>query len=65
MTATWPFLYCDMDDDCNGDVSMIDERGYVYCQHHGLFRRSAGINCRKLRPHEINRLLSGKPLKAY
>lgn len=57
-------LACDMTDDCQTPVTMIDDKGYVYCTDHGLERRD-WRPCRKLRDHEVNRLNRGEPLAHY
>jgi hypothetical protein len=44
---------------------MLDNKGYIYCERHGLERRGHAIPCRKLAKHEIGRLRSGKPVKRY
>lgn len=50
---------------CSGAVTHLDRKGYAYCTTHGLTRRTSGIACRKLRPHELRRLQGGRPLKQY
>lgn len=57
-------LICDMTEGCIEAVTMIDEKGYVYCTDHGLERRW-WRRCRKLRPHELNRLRRGEQLTHY
>jgi hypothetical protein len=58
--------HCDMRDDCELSISMIDDKGFVYCEHHGLLRRDwRWRKCRKLRPHELNRLARGEQVKSY
>lgn len=57
-------LTCDMSTECTDPVAMIDNKGWIYCERHGLERRS-WKPCRKLRPHELNRLKRGEPLKRY
>jgi len=57
-------LHCDMHSNCQGHVAMIDSGGYVYCEPHGLDRRMSH-SCRKLRPHELNRLRRGEPVTRY
>lgn len=58
-------LKCDMDKDCTKEVSHIDHKGYIYCTEHGLYRKCWGTNCRKLRPHELKRLINGETVKKY
>jgi hypothetical protein len=53
-----------MDEECSKEVTMIDDKGFVYCGDDGLLRRD-WRRCRKLRPHELNRLRRGEPLRAY
>lgn len=50
---------------CGVPVTHIDEKGFVYCEYHGLLRRACGVLCRKLRGHELKRLEAGKPLLRY
>jgi hypothetical protein len=54
-------LHCQMKHDCPTPVSYIDEKGFVYCEKHGLERRNP-IYCRKLRPHELRKLQRGEPI---
>lgn len=58
-------LRCDMTDECDQLVTMIDIKGWAYCTEHGLQRRYYVMPCRKLRPHELNRLKRGIPLTHY
>lgn len=51
--------------ECVRPVTMVDEKGYIYCTECGLTRRWAGTRCRKLRAHELRRLASGACLKEY
>ena len=51
-------LRCDMREDCGGVVTHVDESGYVYCLPHGN-QRKYDKRCRKLRPAEIRKLLTG------
>lgn len=64
MTVT---LTCDMETDCTEPVTMIDCKGFAYCTAHGLTRRDPywGNRCRKLRPHELRRLQSGRQVARY
>jgi hypothetical protein len=57
-------LVCDMIEDCPNPVTHIGEKGYVYCTGHAPQRRG-WERVRKLRPHELNRLRRGEPLKKY
>lgn len=50
---------------CSGDVTHIDQKGYVYCTRHGLVRRNSRRPCRKLRLHELRKLQKGGILKHY
>jgi hypothetical protein len=56
-------LKCDMKKDCNSDVVMLDDRGFIYCATHGLQRRNSGSRCRKLSPTEIKKLKRGETLR--
>lgn len=57
---------CDMRTDCWERATMIDDKGFIYCECHGLDRRAAGgRRCRKLRPHEIRRIERGELVKSY
>jgi hypothetical protein len=53
-----------MTDKCTEPVTHIDDKGYIYCSHHGLYRRFYR-RCRKLRPHEMRRLQRGELVKHY
>ena len=55
-------LKCDMEKNCAGTVTHIDEKGFVYCGIHGPMRRMYR-RCRKLKPKELEQLKSGQPLK--
>lgn len=57
-------LHCDMKEDCEKPVSMIDEKGYVYCAEHGN-QRKGSMRCRNLSSSEKQQLESGKPLSKY
>lgn len=56
---------CDMGQGCDKDVSMIEDKGWVYCTSHGLMRRMNQRRVRKLRPHELNRLKKGQQIERY
>ena len=55
---------CEMTSECNEAVTHMDKKGYIYCTTHGLERREYQP-CRKLRPHEVNRLRKGRALTKY
>lgn len=57
-------LKCEMESDCQNPVAYIDNKGFIYCEHHGK-RRQGYRPCRKLRPHELNRLKRGEVLARY
>lgn len=57
-------LRCEMKDDCTAEVTMIDDNGYIYCESHGLSRRS-WRPCRKLRAYELKALKRGGLVKEY
>jgi hypothetical protein len=51
---------------CLGAASMIGDKGYAYCAPCGVNRRESGYErVRKLRPHELAKLLRGEPLARY
>jgi len=57
---------CDGIDGCEEPLRHLDENGYVYCYQHGLRRQQGGWKrCRKMRPHEINRIYAGKQVERY
>lgn len=58
-------LQCDMSSDCTEELAYIDDSGFAYCTDHGQMRQQSGRRCRKLRPHELNRLKKGLQLKSY
>jgi hypothetical protein len=58
-------LRCDMKKECGLPVTMLDNKGFIYCVTHGLQRRSWGIPCRKLTSSEIKGLKRGEPVKKY
>ena len=51
---------CDMDRSCKQPITHMDFSGWVYCTDHGVDRRHSGVPCRKLRPHELNRVRRGE-----
>lgn len=59
-----PLPTCDGWCEHTGEVAMIDQAGFVYCEPCGMRRRD-GEPCRKLRPHELNRLRAGKTIGRY
>lgn len=61
---TAAILHCEMSDTCMEPVTHLDEHGFIYCAPHGFMRRYS-MRCRKLRPHELRRLESGNPIRAY
>jgi hypothetical protein len=66
VVAVIPKLKCvGMHDACCNTVTHIDNKGYIYCERHGLQRRSSGTPCRKLRPSELKTLELGQPIKKY
>lgn len=60
-----PKLTCDGWCNQTNDVAMIDEKGFAYCTPCGQRRRESGRRCRKLRPHELNRLRAGLTIPSY
>lgn len=58
-------LNCQMVAACAGQVTHIDEKGYVYCLPHGTQRRASYVRCRALRPWELKLLQLGKPVPSY
>lgn len=59
-------LRCEMADDCYAPVTMIENKGYMYCTDHGIARRDPPRNkTRKLRPHELRKLERGEALTRY
>lgn len=57
-------LMCEMTEGCVQPVTMLDQKGYIYCTEHGLDRRGCQP-CRKLRPHEVKQLERGEALRRY
>lgn len=43
-------------------VTMIDNRGFVYCTRDGEARRANGTPCRRLRPVELRALQAGRTI---
>lgn len=48
-------LTCQMTEACTGEVTHIDEKGFVYCAPHGATRKSHCL-CRQLRASELRAL---------
>ncbi|ALE93768.1 hypothetical protein AOC05_17905 [Arthrobacter alpinus] len=55
---------CQMERGCPEPVTHLDQDGWAYCTGHGLQRRLSQP-CRKLRPHELNRLKRGDQITKY
>jgi len=55
---------CDGEKGCEGQVTHLDTAGFVYCATHGAWRQRYEP-CRKLRPHELNRLARGQQIEKY
>jgi hypothetical protein len=55
-------LHCDMEKNCKEPVSMIDNKGFVYCTKHGE-RRKMDVGTRKLKPAEIKKLEKGESIR--
>lgn len=55
---------CDGRKECPEPIAYIDHKGWVYCTSHGQHFQ-ASRPCRKLRPHELRRILSGQPVERY
>lgn len=47
---------------CPGPASHIDNKGYVYCERHGLARRASGAPTRKLTAAESKKLARGETI---
>jgi hypothetical protein len=57
---------CDMVEGCTAEIAYLDEAGYIYCAPHGIQRQQdSWKRCRKLRPHELNRLRRGQQVERY
>lgn len=54
-------LKCDMTLECVEPVTHIDEKGFVYCNHHGINRKNVR-RCRKLAQWELRRLWRGEQI---
>ena len=48
---------CDMTEECTQPVTHVGTKGWLYCETHARIRNTSGYElCRKLRPHELNKL---------
>ncbi len=56
---------CDMVHGCTGHVTHIDEKGFVYCEPHGIQRKQGNTRCRKLKGFEMRFIHAGQPLRSY
>lgn len=57
---------CDAKHECHAEVAYIDDRGFAYCKDCGpSFQGTIWRRCRKLRPHELNRLRRGQTIERY
>lgn len=53
-------------DNVHDGITHIDESGFAYCAPCGRIRQdSKWKRCRKLRPHELQRILRGQQLAHY
>ena len=57
-------MNCEMEGDCTEPVAYIDAKGYIFCTKHGK-QRQYDRYCRKLRPHELNRIRAGGQVTHY
>lgn len=55
---------CAMDLKCEENISIIDSKGFIYCQKHGLQRKQYQ-RARKLKPQEIKKIMQGVTLEKY
>ena len=51
-------------DSCTGNVTYIDEKGFIYCTIHGAIRHTYRKS-RKLTRAELKLLQAGKPIERY
>ena len=54
-----------MSAECTRPVTMISDRGYVYCRAHGALAKSGGAKARKLRPWELKLVEAGEQVPSY
>ena len=64
MTNYKPRLQCEMYRECPSEATHLDQKGFIYCEVHGVARRRF-YPCRKMRPHEVRRLLTGRTINKY
>lgn len=57
-------LLCDMERGCKGEITHIDDKGYIYCRPHGI-QRKGYRPCRLLTSKELRQLKAGQPLASY
>jgi hypothetical protein len=50
---------------CGAPITMLDNKGYVYCQAHGRMRRQSGTPCRDLAMWERDLISAGKAIPSY
>lgn len=63
--TTTTVLHCEMSHSCESPVTMLDNKGFIYCTRHGLDRRDGYHYCRRLRAYEVNRLRKGLTVLHY
>lgn len=56
--------HCEMSDECNGVVTHVGDKGYVYCESHAVARRY-WERTRRMRPWEVRWIEQGRPLPSY
>lgn len=61
MSLTESRLRCDMEQDCPGEVTHMDEKGYAYCRSHGDARKRV-CRCRQLTVRELRALTAGQAI---
>lgn len=54
-------LTCDMQESCESEITHVDNKGWLYCDHHGA-QRNRSTPCRKLQAGEITRLENGQTI---
>lgn len=57
-------MKCEMTKECEAPASYIDEKGFIYCEHHGQQRQSV-MRCRKMTEIEQQLIQSVGYIKEY
>lgn len=50
---------------CLSEATHLDQKGFIYCERCGRWRKRSGYRVRKMRPHELRRIERGELIASY